>query len=285
MSNIEISKAERLDQYVARKLPMVSRSYAAKVIEDGLVTVNEQVVTKTGYKIRKNDEVTINHDLEAMTIIPKISLDIVYEDNDCIVINKPIGLLSHSKGQYNPEATVASWLTAHVTGISGDRAGVVHRLDRATSGVMICAKNPLASAWLQKQFSQRKVKKSYLAVVQGAFETPHAIIDMPIERNPKKPQTFRVGSNGKSANTEYEVLRSNERLSLLLLKPTTGRTHQLRVHLEHLHYPIVGDVLYGGLEADRMYLHALSLEITIPSRERKIFTVSMPQSFTRIMEA
>jgi 23S rRNA pseudouridine1911/1915/1917 synthase len=264
-------------------MPMVSRAYAAKVIEDGSVTVNNLVITKTGYKIRESDKIAIDHDPSLLNVIPDIDLEVVYEDNDCIVINKPCGILSHSKGQYNPEATVASWLIARVVGLNGDRAGVVHRLDRATSGVMICAKNPRASAWLQKQFSQRKVKKTYMAVVQGIFETEHAIIDMPIERNPKKPQTFRVGSNGKSATTEYEVLEHNEKLTLLQLRPTTGRTHQLRVHLEHLHHSIVGDTLYGGLEEDRMYLHAFSLEITTPSRQRKIFTVPMPSSFKNIM--
>lgn len=284
MSKLEISRAERLDQYVARMLPMVSRAYASKLIENGFVTVNKLLISKPGYKIKPQDFIQINHDPTEMAVIPKIDLAIVYEDNDCVVINKPTGILSHSKGAYNPEATVASWLSGHVIGLTGDRAGVIHRLDRATSGVMICAKNPQASSWLQKQFAQRRVKKTYAAVVQGIFDTRHAIIDMPIERNPKKPQTFRVGSNGKVSTTEYEVLKSDGKLSLLELKPTTGRTHQLRVHLAHLNHPIVGDTLYGGLEADRLYLHAKSLEITIPSRERKVFVVPVPKEFDSIFK-
>jgi 23S rRNA pseudouridine1911/1915/1917 synthase len=279
MSNIEISQAERLDQYVARQLPTVSRAYAAKLVETGMVTVNDAINTKSGYKVRAADTIVIDHDPEQMAQLPEIALEIIYEDDDCVVINKPAGLLSHSKGTFNPEATVASWLASHVTGLTGERAGVVHRLDRATSGVMICAKTPSASAWLQKQFSQRRVKKIYEAVVKGVFETEHAVIDMPIERNPKKPQTFRVGSNGKSAVTEYKVLAHNDTYSLVELSPLTGRTHQLRVHLENLDHPILGDSFYGGPEADRLYLHAKSLEITIPSRERKVFIVPVPESF------
>jgi RluA family pseudouridine synthase len=188
-------------------------------------------------------------------------------------------MLTHSKGLFNPEATVSTWLRSRLTAMSGERAGIVHRLDRATSGVMICAKTPEALGWLQKQFSQRKTRKSYAAVVTGGMPEPEAIIDMPIERNPKKPQTFRVGPGGKSAITAYKVLATNDQLSMLELKPETGRTHQLRVHLAQLGHPILGDALYGGPPADRLYLHAESLELTLPNRERKTFTVPTPPEF------
>lgn len=284
MANIEISQAERLDQYVARQFPTVSRAYAAKLVEMGKVTVNDEVITKTGYKLRVNDEVVIDHDPDQQQQLPDIDLPIIYEDDDCVVINKPIGVLSHSKGAFNPEATVASWLANHVAGLTGERAGVIHRLDRATSGIMICAKTPEASKWLQKQFSQRKVKKEYIAIVQGIFKQEHAVIEMPIERNPKKPQMFRVGSNGKPAITEYKVIKTNHNLTMVQLKPLTGRTHQLRVHLEELGHPIVGDSFYGGKDADRLFLHAKSLEITIPSRERKVFETALPKEFSELMK-
>jgi 23S rRNA pseudouridine1911/1915/1917 synthase len=148
---------------------------------------------------------------------------------------------------------------------------------------MICAKTPEAMSLLQKQFSLRKTKKVYLAIIKGKLETKEAIIDLPIERNPKKPQTFRVSANGKSAETAYKVLKEAANYSLIELKPTTGRTHQLRVHLKYLNKPIVGDTLYGGEPAERMYLHAKSLEITIPSRERKIFETTMPKSFDELI--
>jgi RluA family pseudouridine synthase len=200
-----------------------------------------------------------------------------------LVINKPIGLLSHSKGTFNSEATVATWLEDHFKGEKHNRAGIVHRLDRATSGVMIVAKNEEAYKWLQKQFSSRKVKKAYVAIVSGHLTHSEAIIDLPIERNPKAPQSFRVGPSGKSASTEYSVLSSNDNSSLIELRPTTGRTHQLRVHLAHLGHPIVGDTIYKGKPADRLYLHAKSLEITLPSKERKVFEVPLPKEFKLYM--
>lgn len=274
----------RLDQYVTEELGDVSRAFAAKLIEQGRVSVNGQPQLKAGYRLRDNDKIDVNYDAEAASVIPKIDLPIIYEDKNCVVVNKPAGMLTHSKGAFNPEATVATWLSGHVSGMNGDRAGIVHRLDRATSGVMICAKTPDALAWLQKQFSQRKVKKTYSAVVKGHLKDRQAVIDMPIERNPKKPQTFRVGSNGKAAVTGYQVLAESEKYSLLELAPTTGRTHQLRVHLEHLGRPIVGDTLYGGEVADRMYLHAHKLELTLPNKTRKTFEVPIPPSFGELVK-
>ncbi|HUY85252.1 MAG TPA: RluA family pseudouridine synthase [Candidatus Dormibacteraeota bacterium] len=277
----ETTPAERLDQYVSKHLPSLSRSSGARLIEQGRVLVNGQAQTKAGYRLRAADKVEIQYDEAELTRIPEINLPVIYEDEKCVVINKPLGLLSHSKGAFNPEATVATWLSGRLKGGSGgSRDGIVHRLDRATSGVMMCAKTPAALSHLQKQFSLRKTKKTYAAVVSGgALEPARALIDMPIERNPKKPQTFRVGSNGKPSITEYKVLKTNGQLSLLELKPTTGRTHQLRVHLEHLGHPILGDTLYGGQLAQRLFLHAKSLEITLPGGERRIFEAPVPPEF------
>ncbi len=217
--------------------------------------------------------------------VPEIDLPVIYEDDDCVVINKPPGVLSHSKGAFNPEATVATWLAGRVKGLEGERAGIVHRLDRATSGVMICAKTPEALAWLQKQFSQRKTVKEYVAVVGGALDKPEAVIDMPIERNPKRPQTFRTGAAGKHAVTAYKVLSTRGGHSLLELKPETGRTHQLRVHLAKIGHPILGDELYGGPPAKRMLLHAKNLTVTLPSRERKTFGAPVPPEFNEELDA
>jgi len=271
--------SQRLDQYVVQQLDTVSRAAAAKLIADGQVLVNNIPQRKAGYRLRPADNVRITYKASEETPVPQINLMVLYEDDDCVVINKPVGLLTHSKGALNPEATVATWLRSRVPDLAGERAGIVHRLDRATSGVMICAKTPAALRWLQKQFSERKVKKTYVAVVQGLLNQPEAIIDMPIERNPKRPQTFRVGSNGKSAVTAYRVLSSSQQYSLVELQPTTGRTHQLRVHMAQLAHPIVGDTLYGGEAADRLYLHAQSLEITLPNKQRQTFKVAAPASF------
>lgn len=284
MSNLELSRAERLDIYVIKQHPNFSRSFAVRLIEEGKVVVNGSPQLKPGYKLRKNDQIQVNYNEAEAEEIPDIDLEVLYEDEDCVVINKPVGILTHSKGLFNPEPTVSTWLRSRMSAMSGDRAGIVHRLDRATSGVMICAKQPEALGQLQKQFSLRKVKKTYIAVISGEMTEPEAIIDMPIERNPKKPQTFRVNSNGKSAVTAYKTLKTGNDLSLLELKPTTGRTHQLRVHLEHLGHPIYGDTFYGGQPADRLYLHAESLEITLPNRQRKIFTVPAPKEFARLLK-
>ena len=285
MSNVEVSRAERLDQYVANKLPTISRATVSKLIDKGVVKVNGEVASKGGYKLRPTDIVEIDYEATIQPPVPDIELVVLYEDDDCLVIIKPTGVLSHSKGAFNPEGTVDSWLRKRIVDISGERAGIVHRLDRATSGVMICAKTAKASSWLQKQFSQRKVKKTYVAVVQGSLATDHAMIDMPIERNPKKPQTFRVGSNGKSAQTEYKILKVSNKYSLVELMPVTGRTHQLRVHMHQLEHPIVGDVLYDGKTADRLYLHAKSLEVTLPNRERRTFEAPLPIEFDNLMSS
>lgn len=300
MANLEISQAERLDMRVIAMRPTLTRSAATHLIDDGKVMVNGKTITKSGYKLRAGDMIEVNYDENKVLEIPDIELEILYEDDDCVVVVKPIGLLTHSKGAFNPEATVGSWLGRHLAKdpnnklkdlerdvASGSpknpRAGIVHRLDRATSGLLICAKTPEALAWLQKQFSQRKVKKTYDAIIEGGIKPSEAIIDMPIERNPKRPQMFRVGSNGKPAKTRYKVTAEGNGYSQLELKPETGRTHQLRVHLAHLKRPIVGDSFYDGKSADRLYLHARSLEITLPSRKRQIFTAPLPKQFQDIL--
>lgn len=270
---------KRLDVYIVEQQPSISRAFAAKLVDQGRVLVNNQP-SKPGYKLKEADDVAIDYVPEEEQQVPEIELPVLYEDDDCIVINKPVGILTHSKGAFNPEATVASFVRSRINGMAGERAGIVHRLDRATSGVIICAKNPTALSLLQKQFAQRKTKKTYIAVVAGTLDPPHAIIDMPIERNPKAPATFRVGVNGKSATTEYLVEQATGKYSLLQLKPQTGRTHQLRVHLAQQGHPIVGDIIYGGEPADRLYLHAESLEITLPNRERVTFTAKLPKDFT-----
>lgn len=285
---------------VIAMLPELTRSAASQLIAGGKVTVNSVAISKAGYKLKSGDKIVVAYDKQHLEVA-SIDLPVIYEDDDCVVIEKPVGLLTHSKGAFNPEPTVASWLGEHIArdpknerrDLDADvtngsphnpRAGIVHRLDRATSGVMICAKSPAALGWLQKQFSQRKVKKTYMAIVRGHVKEKHAIIDMPVERNPKAPATFRVGANGKSAVTEYEVVQQNARYDLAKLTPQTGRTHQLRVHLRQLGHPIVGDTLYGGEPAERLFLHALSLEITLPNHERKTFTASLPETFEEKME-
>lgn len=272
----------RLDAYLSEHIPQVSRSFLQNLIDKGTIKVNG-TMQKTGYKLRANDTIEVDYDFTVLEQ-EKIDLPILYEDDDCIVINKPLGVLSHSKGAFNPEGTVGSFIRPKLKDLDGDRAGIVHRLDRATSGVIIAAKDATAVSWLQKQFSQRKVKKTYYAVIKGAPKLKKAVIEVAIERNPRDPKTFRPGSRGKPATTEYEVVEEGPTYSLIKLMPKTGRTHQLRVHLKYLGHPIVGDTIYDGEAAERLFLHAEQLEITLPNRERKTFEAPLPSEFRAIIK-
>lgn len=284
----EFEVGERLDKALAAAYPQYSRSALEKLIVSGLVTVNGDSV-KTKYRLKSGD--VIEADLAVFNQAPpEIDLPIIYEDDDVVVINKPAGVLTHAKGTHHNEATVATWLKTYYARMNpaagmilakqvfweSNRAGIVHRLDRGTSGVMICAKHEEAQVHLQKQFANRKVKKTYIAVITGALPENSGLIDIPIERNPKKPASFRAGVNGKPAQTEFAVLKTDDAHSLVELMPHTGRTHQLRVHLAYLKHPIVGDDLYAGESASRLMLHAKELEITLPSSERKVFTANVP---------
>lgn len=268
----------RLDVYLTEQLPELSRSSVQKLCQDGRVMVNGEP-ERTSYKVRANDDITVEFDPKDLTEIPVIELPIIYEDDDCLVIDKPVGVLTHSKGNFNPEATVATFIRDKVHDLDGERAGIVHRLDRATSGVMICAKTPDALSWLQKQFSSRKVKKEYTAVVSGVLNPAAAVIDLPIGRNHRKPKTFHVTPEGRPAETVYETLQVGPNYSLVSLKPKTGRTHQLRVHMHYLKHPIVGDELYDGPPYDRMLLHAHKLEITLLNKQRRVFKSPLPPEF------
>lgn len=280
----------RLDHYLQQTYPEVSRALLQRIIKEGSVTVNKVPQVKAGFNVRDSDKVNVDFDFDAKPSLEHIELPILYEDDDCVVINKPLGVLTHSKGAYNPEATVASWLAerpdfSFAAEDDNHRSGIVHRLDRATSGVMIAAKNQAALTHLQKQFQDRKAKKTYIARINGEVKPPEALIDLPIERNPKQPQRFRVGQNGKPSQTRYRTIATIDQKSktdsLLELKPTTGRTHQLRVHLDYLGHPIVGDTFYHGRPADRLYLHAYELEITLPNKERRTFTAPIPDLFNQ----
>lgn len=275
--------SSRLDVFVASQIEDASRSFVSTLCDQGKVSINGTTIYKTSTKVHGGDKVEVDYEALTALDIPEINLDVLYEDDDCLVVVKPEGILTHSKGAFNPEATVSTFIRSRTTGMNDNRGGIVHRLDRVTSGLLICAKNEASLDWLQKQFADRKVQKTYMAVVSGIPEQPEAIIEMPIERNPKKPQTFRVGPNGKKAKTQYKIIDSNDEYSLVELLPTTGRTHQLRVHMSQIGHPIAGDVLYGGIPADRTYLHALSLELTLPNKEHKKFTAPLPSSFNDML--
>ena len=270
----------RLDIYLSTKFDTtISRSLWQKYIKAGYVSVNNKVATTPKFEVDETDEIALNLPEKEQA---DVDLPILYEDDDVIVVNKPSGLLTHAKGGLSDEPTVAEIIRPKTSfATDTDRPGIVHRLDRDTSGLLIIAKNSESAAHLQRQFAERTAKKTYIAITDGKPKLNAAKIDLPIGRNPSAPSTFRIDPNGKPAQTTYHVLAENDAQSLIELKPTTGRTHQLRVHLAHLNAPILGDRVYGKSSDCRMMLHAQKLEITLPSGERKVFEAIVPDEFKR----
>ena len=265
------TNTERLDIALLNFYPY-TRGELQKFIKLGLVKVNGKVQTVASTPVAEKDELILEE--------PKTTTEkppVIYEDDNVIVFNKPAGMLSMKKGAYLPETSI------------DDFGGLAHRLDRDTSGIIAVAKKPETKGFLQKQFQERHAHKIYYAIVEGEPKQSHAIISVPLTRNLKYPTTFIPDPDGREAITEYKVLESKNGLSLIELKPKTGRTHQLRIHMNYIGCPILGDKVYNlkGRKADRMYLHAASLEITIPGKphnERKIFKADLPAEFNKYFE-
>ena len=271
----------RLDAYVAQSWPEQSRSTWKKLIEAGQVTVNGVVQLSAKLDVSESDLIEVTK--------PNVpdhgdsTLPVIYEDENVIVIDKPVGVLTHSKGALNEEFTVAEFVRSKTTYKQDtNRPGIIHRLDRATSGVILCVKNDETASYISRQFSDRTVKKEYAAVTSGVPKQTQAVLDLPIARNPSAPSTFRVDIKGKHAETYVEVVSASQDNALVELKPKTGRTHQLRVHLAYINTPILGDPVYGKESADRMYLHAHKLEVTLPGGKRSVFESPVPSSFLTI---
>lgn len=285
MHKLIVSKSEniRIDKFLADEIKDLTRSDIAKLFIKNQILVNDLLV-KPSYKLKLGDSVGVDYQVIKFDAKNQVEIPILYEDKDVLVIEKPAGMLSHSKGKENQEQTVETTIATKLVESDYNRAGIVHRLDRATSGVMICAKTREAYKSLQNQFSQRKVTKVYYAILSGHFEIKSAIIDLPIMRDQKNKSRFKVDSRGKSSLTRYTVISENSKYSLVELEPKTGRTHQLRVHLKYLKHPIVGDNFYEGEPSDRLYLHAAKLSIKLPSGETKIFESEIPKTFGEKMQ-
>lgn len=264
----EAPEKKRLDHMMVEIFKSYNRSTIQKFIESGFVKVDGVVAKKPNQKFVEGAyiELDVPDEMRNADIEPEI----IYEDDNVIVMNKPAGLLSEPRGQYCPEKTLA------------DFGYIAHRLDRDTSGVVILAKTEEIQKFLKRQFQDRTVHKTYVAVVSGRPKLDEARIDLPLIRDLKRPTTFRVDANGKEAETFYKVLKASDKYSMVELKPTTGRTHQLRVHMKYLGHPILGDPVYGEEKADRLYLHARELEIILPGGERKIFKAKVPREFNNV---
>ena len=241
----------RLDKLIANKYSDLSRTNIQKLIDDNKITVNNKV-QKASYKVMEKDEIKIE-EIEAKTIDLKpqnIPLDIIYEDDDIIVINKQKGLVVHPANG-NPDGTLVNAIMAickdSLSGIGGEiRPGIVHRLDKDTSGLIIVAKNDKAHINLSEQIKNREVKKTYIALVRGVIKENEATINMPIARSTKDRKKMAVSKDGKNAITHFKVLKRYDKYTLIEVNIETGRTHQIRVHMSQIGYPIVGDVVYSN---------------------------------------
>lgn len=283
---------ERLDRYLALALPQFSRSRLQNLIRTGDVQLQGQAA-RTRETVRAGDVVRLIEPavVEIEDKAEEIPLEILFEDEDLLVLNKPPGLVVHP-GAGNQTHTLVNALLHHCTNLSGiggkERPGIVHRLDKDTSGCLVVAKNDAAHQELARQFAEREVKKIYLALVAGKLKKPHGTIDAAIGRHRVNRKKMAITeARGRVAKTDYRVLQFGHGVSLLECALHSGRTHQIRVHLQHLGHPILGDSLYGKAgSAPRQMLHAWKLGFTHPgTKERLFFEAPIPEDFRRLQES
>jgi len=273
----------RLDKYVSEVCPDLTRSQAERLIEQGNVTVNGKPA-KRGLKLANGDTITVTIPAPPPSVLSpeEIPLKIVYEDNDLMVIDKPSGLTMYPAPGH-PAHTLINAILAHYPALAemggSPRPGIVHRLDKDTSGLIIVAKNVKAQLTLADQFSRHTVLKDYFALVKGHLSPERGIIEAPIGRNPRNRQEMAIVSGGREAKTEYRVLKYYKDYTLLEVKIYTGRTHQIRVHLQAIGFPVAGDTIYGVKVpfVNRQFLHACKLGFQLPSNGEWVeFSSLMP---------
>ena len=278
---------QRIDQYLAAHLPALSRARIQALLKAGHASLNGRE-TKASTKLRAGDRIALTEPppAAATTEAEDIALEILHEDADLIVLNKPAGLVVHpAAGHWR--GTLVNALLHHCQGLSSiggeERPGIVHRLDKETSGCLVAAKNDLAHRALTRQFAGREITKIYLALATGKFREPGGIIEGAIGRHPihRKKMTVLTGERGRAARTDYSVLREVPGGTLVECTLHTGRTHQIRVHLKHLGHPLLGDEVYGRRAGfERQMLHAWKLGFTHPTTaKRMIFTAPLPADF------
>jgi 23S rRNA pseudouridine1911/1915/1917 synthase len=286
--------SERLDVFVARSLPALTRSRARKLIHEGLVTVDGAVPAKAGVALEPGQRVRVTlPPPEPDTPLPEsIPLRIVYEDEDLLVIDKPAGLAVHPSPGH-PGHTLVNAVLAHCPELAGvgeaGRPGIVHRLDKDTSGLIIVAKNDAAHAALARQLKEKQVEKTYLALALGRVEPAEGVIDAPLGRHPRHRKKMAVVAGGREARTRYRVIREIDGWSLVEVRTETGRTHQIRVHFASIGHPIAGDALYGGRRASparRQFLHAQRLAFRHPrTGERLELETALADDLARALAA
>ncbi len=281
---------QRLDNYLALNTD-ISRSKIQSLIKEEKILVNNHL-EKNSYLVRENDEITLEYvETENYLKPEKMDLDIVYEDNDIIVINKPNGLVVHpAPGNY--EHTLANGLAYYsnsLSDINGEfRPGIVHRIDAYTTGLLVVAKNNKAHEVLALELAKKEVKRTYLALVWGVITEDSGTIDAPIGRDPSDRKKMAINPKGKEAVTHFKVLERFKKATLLEVYLDTGRTHQIRVHMDYIKHPIVNDPVYGKrelIDETGQCLHAMKLELIHPTTKEKMeFTCDAPECFKNILE-
>ncbi len=294
--SVDAEEGERLDKWLAVQLSDRSRAEIQRWIAAGRVTVRGKTC-KASYRVAAGDEIAVHvPPVESYEVEPEpIALEILYEDDDLLVVNKPAGMVVHPAAG-NWHGTLVNAVLHHCPDLEGvggvQRPGIVHRLDKDTSGLILVAKNDRAHRALQAQFKQRQVEKTYLALVYGHVSPPKGEIEAPIGRDPRQRKRMAVVSSaqGRPALTRYEVSSYYRGCSLLACQPLTGRTHQIRVHLAHLKHPIVGDPVYGGrrepdVVCPRQFLHAYRLRFRLPSTGQEMqFTAPLPADLQAVLD-
>lgn len=284
----------RLDSYISKKDTELSRGTIQRLLEEGNIKVND-IVKKNSYKVKLGDIIKINIPEVKDTKIEAqdIPVDIVYEDADIIVVNKPKGLVVHPANG-NPDGTLVNAIMNickdSLSGIGGEkRPGIVHRLDKDTSGLLIIAKNDKAHILMSEQIKNREVNKHYIALVRGIIQEDEATINMPIARSKKDRKKMAVDKDGREAITHFKVLKRYDHYTLIELKIDTGRTHQIRVHMAEIGHPVIGDEVYSNgkneFNIKGQMLHAKSLEFKHPITKKKMhLEAEIPQYFTDIIK-
>jgi 23S rRNA pseudouridine1911/1915/1917 synthase len=287
---------ERLDKFLVNCLPEYSRSQLQNWILNGSVQVDGKVVLKNGQAVNYGNlvQVQIPAPMPTQLVPENIPIDIIFENEDLMVVNKPAGMVVHPAAGHSSGTLVHAALahTPEMVGIGGEkRPGVVHRLDKDTSGLILLAKNDLAHRWLQDQFRLRKTEKIYITLVDGKPPTPTGRIEAPVGRDlfHRKLMAVTSSTKGRDAVSEYRTIEKFRHHTLLEVHPVTGRTHQIRVHLAYLGCPVAGDIVYGHKHAtiplSRHFLHAVRLTIVLPGEAKpRTFTTQLPVELQEVLE-
>jgi len=286
-------EGERLDKAISTHVPDLSRAVAQRLIKTGQVTVNGRS-SKPSYRVQAGDEVLVRvpAEIPEPVVAEDIPLDVIYEDDVLLVVNKPAGMVVHPAYGHSSGTLVNAVLARcpRIADVGGpDRAGVVHRLDKDTSGLIIVAKDEATRTALQRQFKRRQVAKTYLALVEDQVQPREGVVDAPVGRNKRQRKKMAVVRSGREARTLYRAIEYFPNHTLLEVRPHTGRTHQVRVHLAWLGYPLVGDTVYGRrrqrLLRSRHFLHAARLGFTHPTTGEEIeFEAPLPPELASVLK-